>query len=54
MINCIKKYKAIAIIGGVIIIALSSWYYLNNRRIQQEPDRADLVLNKTFFKSVEI
>lgn len=53
MINHILRYKRIIIIASIIIFAISSWYFLNNRNCKDTPQAADFVMEDIFIKNTE-
>ncbi|MCC5911626.1 MAG: hypothetical protein JJT76_14420 [Clostridiaceae bacterium] len=52
MLNSVKKYKKTIVIAGILLLALSSWYVLSNRNIQEDPQKADLVYEDKLFQDM--
>ncbi|SES76075.1 hypothetical protein SAMN05660297_00533 [Natronincola peptidivorans] len=43
MMDYIRRYKKVMIIISIILLTIGSWYYLATRKIEEEPQKADLV-----------
>ncbi len=44
------KQKKFMILLLVTFIGLGSWYFINNRKVNEVPDKADLVYVQTLFE----
>lgn len=54
MLSLIKNSRHFIILIGILLLILGTWYFLNNRKINETPERADLVFNQQFIESVVI
>lgn len=54
MLRLINNYKNFIIALGVLLLVIGTWLFFNGKKIDKEPDRAELVISDEFVINIGV
>lgn len=54
MLRQINNYKNFIIAIGVLLLVIGTWLFFNGKKIDKEPDRAELVISDEFVINIGV